>query len=101
MRSFSAGSSRSATPDSMASESRFSLKVGFGGALVQFGDVLATTVRQLLSSVEDGGQHLLNPLGLQQPVLDMVGHRSSSFSIGIERPLLPVSPCRALIEQVS
>ena len=50
-------------------------KVGLGGALAQFSDVFAATFRALLPAVEHGGQHFLKPLGLQQPVLDMAGHK--------------------------
>ena len=39
-------------------------QVGLGGALVQFGDVLAAALGALLAAVEDRGQHFLQPLGL-------------------------------------
>ena len=62
--------------------------------------MFAAALGAFLAAIEDGCQHFLKPLRLKQSALDMAATRSSSFSMGIERPLQPVSPCRALIEQV-
>nr|WP_246103578.1 hypothetical protein [Swaminathania salitolerans] len=56
----------------------FQAKLGLGRAPAQLGDMLPAPIRPLLASIKDRGQDLLQPLGLEQPV----------------------SPCRALIEQV-
>ena len=50
-------------------------QVGFGGPLVQLGDVLAAALGALLPAVEDGGQHLLEPLRLKQAVRDVLGNQ--------------------------
>ena len=39
-------------------------QVGLGGALVQFGDVLAAALGALLAAVEHRGQHFFEPLRL-------------------------------------
>jgi hypothetical protein len=45
----------------------------FGGALVQFRDVLAATVSPFLPPVENGGENGLQPLGIEQALLQMLG----------------------------
>ncbi|MGO8835766.1 MAG: hypothetical protein ACLQE9_23545, partial [Roseiarcus sp.] len=43
-------------------------QIGFGGALVQLGDVLAATLGALLPAVEDRRQDFLEPVRLEESV---------------------------------
>jgi hypothetical protein len=75
-------------------------EVGFGRPFVQFGDVLAAASGVFVPAVEDGRQYFLEPLRWSKRLTICSATRLSSLSIGIDRPLQPVSPWRALIEQV-
>lgn len=63
--------------------------------------MLAAAVGSLLPPVEDGGQDLLQPIGVEQPLLQMLGDEIVSFSIGTAMPSQAVGPCRALVELVA
>ncbi|HEY3917222.1 MAG TPA: hypothetical protein VGL83_05495 [Stellaceae bacterium] len=54
----------------------FESQAGFGRPLVQFGDVLAAALGSFLPAVENGRQHLLEPLRLKQPIGDVLGDQA-------------------------
>ncbi len=53
--------------------------IGLGRALVQFGDVLAAPLDALLPAIQQRGEHVFDPLGVQQPFLDVVDHHAVQF----------------------
>ena len=62
--------------------------------------MLAAACATFLPAIEDGRQNLLETLWPKQPLGNVLGNQVVELSIGMERPLEPVSPCRALMEQV-
>jgi hypothetical protein len=51
----------------------FQAQLGLGRPLVQFGDMFAAAFGMVLPAVDDRGQHLLQPLGREHPILDVAG----------------------------
>jgi len=62
--------------------------------------VFAAALGALLAAIENTGEDGFQTLGLKQTHFQMLAMRSSSRSIGIERPSQPILPCRALVKQV-
>ncbi|MBR1138978.1 MAG: hypothetical protein ACR65X_07190 [Methylocystis sp.] len=50
-------------------------KFGFGGAFVQFGDVLAAAFGLLLPPIENAGEDGFQPLGLEKLVFEVTGDK--------------------------
>ena len=73
-------------------------EVSLRGTLVQLGDVLPPPIGAFLATVQHGGKNLLQALGGQQAMLDVLATRLSNLSIDTLRRVQPVSPCRARIE---
>ncbi len=74
--------------------------VGLRRPFGEFGGDGAAARRALLAPVEQSAQRLFQPFRVEQAPLKVGRHEIISFRIGTERPLQPVSPWRAAIEQV-
>nr|KIU67085.1 hypothetical protein TR92_18245 [Brucella anthropi] len=48
--------------------------VGLGGAMVQLGDMLAAPLDAFLPAIQKRGEHVFDPLRVEQPFLDMADH---------------------------
>jgi hypothetical protein len=48
-------------------------QLGLSRPLAQFGDMFAAAFGMVLPAVDDRGQHLLQPLGREQPILNVAG----------------------------
>jgi len=71
-----------------------------GRPLTKVGNVRPSALGALGTAIEHVRQKLLKTLGLQQTLLDVLRDQIVEFSIGTVRPGQPVSPWRALVQQV-
>jgi len=74
--------------------------IGLGRPLAQFGDMQLSSLGALGAAIEYVRQKLLKTLRPQQTLFDVLCDQIISFFIGTVRPGQPVSPRRALVQQM-